>query len=166
MVPSVSFPVHPPLRVTLFLILYPGPCLTTQRLLPTLRTLTWSVVPEPFSVPSRHHFQACNAPLRWSVMCLHPHQTTSFFRARVILHPASIPASGHSSSQILNWSLSIWKIRHIDLDKLTLKSPLEEMQSWAWGWWLTPVILATQVAEIRRIAVLSQPAQIVQETLS
>jgi hypothetical protein len=33
-------------------------------------------------------------------------------------------------------------------------------------WWLTPVILATQGAEIRRIEVRSQPRQIVCETLS
>jgi hypothetical protein len=32
--------------------------------------------------------------------------------------------------------------------------------------WLTPVILATQGAEIRRITVRSQPGQIVHETLS
>jgi hypothetical protein len=32
--------------------------------------------------------------------------------------------------------------------------------------WLTPVILTTQDAEIRRTAVLSQPGQIVRETLS
>jgi hypothetical protein len=37
---------------------------------------------------------------------------------------------------------------------------------WDQHWWLTPVILATQEAEIRRIAVRSQPGQIVRETLS
>jgi hypothetical protein len=33
-------------------------------------------------------------------------------------------------------------------------------------WWLTPIILTTQEAEIRRILVQSQPGQIVHETLS
>jgi hypothetical protein len=33
-------------------------------------------------------------------------------------------------------------------------------------WWLTPTILATQEAEVRRITVRSQPGEIVQETLS
>jgi hypothetical protein len=33
-------------------------------------------------------------------------------------------------------------------------------------WWLTPAILATQEAEIRRITVRSQPRQIVYKTLS
>jgi hypothetical protein len=40
------------------------------------------------------------------------------------------------------------------------------MQDHARSRWLTPVILATQEAEIRRIAVRSQPGQIVSETLS
>jgi hypothetical protein len=33
------------------------------------------------------------------------------------------------------------------------------------GWWLTPIILATQEAEIRRITVQRQFGQIVHETL-
>jgi hypothetical protein len=33
-------------------------------------------------------------------------------------------------------------------------------------WWLTPVILASEKAEIRRIAVQSQPRQIVPKMLS
>jgi hypothetical protein len=36
----------------------------------------------------------------------------------------------------------------------------------SWHWWLTPVILATQEAGIRRITVRSQPRQIVHEILS
>jgi hypothetical protein len=35
-----------------------------------------------------------------------------------------------------------------------------------WHWWLAPIILATQEAEIRRITVPSHPWQIVHETLS
>jgi hypothetical protein len=53
--------------------------------------------------------------------------------------------------------------------------PQEILQDWAkihlgifavGHWWLTPVILATQEAEVRRIEVRSQPRQIVCETLS
>jgi hypothetical protein len=36
----------------------------------------------------------------------------------------------------------------------------------AWHWWLTPIILATQEAGIRRITVWSQPGKIVHKTLS
>jgi hypothetical protein len=36
----------------------------------------------------------------------------------------------------------------------------------AGSWWLTPVILATQKAEIRRIMVPSHPRQISHKTLS
>jgi hypothetical protein len=39
-------------------------------------------------------------------------------------------------------------------------------QGMAGCWWLTPVILALQEAEIKRIAVRRQPGQIVLETLS
>jgi hypothetical protein len=35
-----------------------------------------------------------------------------------------------------------------------------------WRWWLPPVILATQEAEIRRITFQSQPRHIVLEILS
>jgi hypothetical protein len=38
--------------------------------------------------------------------------------------------------------------------------------NWVRHWWLTPVILAIQETEIRRIEVRSQPRQIVWETLS
>jgi hypothetical protein len=40
------------------------------------------------------------------------------------------------------------------------------LESGARRQWLTPVILATQEAEIRRIVVPSQPGQIVHQTLS
>jgi hypothetical protein len=40
------------------------------------------------------------------------------------------------------------------------------MTSSAGCWWLTPLILPTEEAEIRRIAVRSQTRQIVGETLS
>jgi hypothetical protein len=43
---------------------------------------------------------------------------------------------------------------------------LKKRESLARHWWLTPVILATQEAEISRIVVQSQLGQIVHETLS
>jgi hypothetical protein len=53
-----------------------------------------------------------------------------------------------------------WKIAKIQKKKnRALKS------SYSLGWWLTPVILATQWVEVRRIMVQSQPRQIVRETI-
>jgi hypothetical protein len=47
---------------------------------------------------------------------------------------------------------------------LTEKSPIRIFQ--AGHWWLRPVILATQEAEMRRMAVPSQLRQLVLKTLS
>jgi hypothetical protein len=49
---------------------------------------------------------------------------------------------------------------------LSSESERTSRKFWARHQWLTPVILATQEAEIRRIEVRSQPGQIVHETLS
>jgi hypothetical protein len=51
--------------------------------------------------------------------------------------------------------------RHTSNDKYPYKKKTR-----ARWWWLMPVILATQEAEIRRIVVQSQPGQIVLEILS
>jgi hypothetical protein len=45
------------------------------------------------------------------------------------------------------------------------KEGKKKKKSTHWAKWLTPVILATQKAAIRRIAVQSQPGQIVSQTL-
>jgi hypothetical protein len=50
--------------------------------------------------------------------------------------------------------------------RLYQKGTIYKKVSLAGCWWLIPVILATQETEIRRIAVQSQPRQIVHETLS
>jgi hypothetical protein len=47
-----------------------------------------------------------------------------------------------------------------------LRTYLEKTPSQAMCWWLMPVILASQEAEIKRIKVRGQPRQIVCETLS
>jgi hypothetical protein len=51
-------------------------------------------------------------------------------------------------------------------DDVTASNDNNNKSSKAGYRWLTPVILATQEAEIRRTAVPSQPRQILQETLS
>jgi hypothetical protein len=53
-----------------------------------------------------------------------------------------------------------------DLQPMCLRSIWNINEFHVGCWWLTPVILATQQAGIRRIAVWSQPRQIVCKTLS
>jgi hypothetical protein len=54
-----------------------------------------------------------------------------------------------------DWLIGILFLRYLELEGQKAEH-----------WWLTPVILAPQEAEIRRIMVQSQPGQIVHETLS
>jgi hypothetical protein len=53
---------------------------------------------------------------------------------------------------------------HYEVFKVKGVRPLRDGQ--ARNWWLTPVILATQEAKIRRIMIQRQPRQIVGKTLS
>jgi hypothetical protein len=71
-----------------------------------------------------------------------------------------------SKANLNSWNMKVQtveyshKLFYTTILYLTSKRLLAECQ------WLTPVILATQEAEIRRIVVQSQPSQIVLETLS
>jgi hypothetical protein len=58
------------------------------------------------------------------------------------------------------------KMKMILSNSIISQSGTSEEDKIAVHLWLTPVILATQEAEIRRIVVRSQPGQIVCETLS
>jgi hypothetical protein len=70
------------------------------------------------------------------------------------------------------WSNEILKSHHIlksssrYINNLNIKLTIYRSYIQARCWWLTPIILAIQEAEIRRIVVQSQPRQIVGETLS
>jgi hypothetical protein len=46
-----------------------------------------------------------------------------------------------------------------------VKDPVSKTKTEAGCWWLTPVILAPQEAEIRRLSIESQPRQLIHEPL-
>jgi hypothetical protein len=71
-----------------------------------------------------------------------------------------LPSKGKALSSNPGTSKRVFKIISVHMFSLSLEVVL------ARHWWLTPVILAIQEAEIRRIMVQSQPRKIVHETLS
>jgi hypothetical protein len=71
---------------------------------------------------------------------------------------AGVPKQHHYQKDVVS-SRPPWATQR-DPVSLCLK------KKWVRHWWLMPVILATQEAEIRRTAVQSQPRQIVHKTLS
>jgi hypothetical protein len=75
--------------------------------------------------------------------------------------PPHHPPEGGFSSSVTQFSHTTTTAK----DSSFPTSPLTFPSS-ARCWWLTPVILPTQEAEIRRIVVRSQPRQIVHKTLS
>jgi hypothetical protein len=76
---------------------------------------------------------------------------------------APLRKTKHSSSKRNILSLSLLSTNF----SIRTLGGLVEIEAWLAGCqWLTPIILATQEAEISRIKVQSQPGQIVCETLS
>jgi hypothetical protein len=59
----------------------------------------------------------------------------------------------------------IYSMVEVVLDRSS-QNPAFKRTEIAGNWWLTPVILATPEAEIRRIVIRSQPQQVVHKTLS
>jgi hypothetical protein len=86
---------------------------------------------------------------------------------------SSTPTTANKQEEIEGYYIDAGvshKAQRTGEDKMTqrlkrLELPQAKMGNVAWQWWLRPVILATQEAEIRRIMVLSQPGQTVLETL-